>query len=136
MTILEAGLLRSVQEIYQHDDGTINKRVLEELIEDFNYQYGDYGELGFTIRGMLLYDEMARPDFVTLKKKVARDLKVQPAQRSSPQQNYRPQQRGGVYGHEQDPNFMAFDSNQGGYYGDHQQGRENPLNAGYGGYQY
>ena len=131
MTILEAGLLKSVQGVYDPDNGKFNREELEELIDEFcGYYQG--GELGFTVRGMLLYDEMQRPDFVTLKQKVASGMRIQPAQGMNQIDTYEQQQQqqmsyGGRRGYQQDDygrgggygtdNFMAYDSNQGGYRG-------------------
>lgn len=127
MTILEAGLLRSVQGIYDKNDGRIDKEHLEDLIEEFNNLYQG-GDLAFTLRGMLLYDELSRPDFLTLKKTVAKDLRIQAApvnNRPPPTQNYGNGGYGARQQQQQQPvrqsygqdNFMNYDSNQGGNYG-------------------
>jgi serine/threonine protein kinase len=77
LCLLEAGLLESIQDIYNTDQGRISQTKLTDKIDQFDYRYGQaFPELAFTIKSMLQYDEYNRPDWLTLKEKMAAGMAI------------------------------------------------------------
>jgi serine/threonine protein kinase len=65
LTLLEAGLLKSVQGIYE-GRSTVDSKALEELIQEFELQHDDNPLMYSTVRKMLEIEEDERPDFPQL----------------------------------------------------------------------
>lgn len=64
LTILEAGIMKSIQSIYSGD--TIDVKCLEELIQEFEMKNDDNPLLYSTVRKLLEIEEDERPDFPQL----------------------------------------------------------------------
>ena len=67
MILLEAGLLRSVQEVYDTNIGEIRKNKLKILLEDFVHEYRSLPQLCEIVSSCLEIREEQRPDFAELK---------------------------------------------------------------------
>lgn len=66
LSILEAGLMRSVQGIYGNDNSGFQAKALEDLLNEFENKYLNNPLLFTSVRKMLEVDEENRPDFVNL----------------------------------------------------------------------
>lgn len=65
LVILEAGLLKSVRNIY--DSSNINKNILDSYLKEFEEKYNNNPLLFSSLRKILEFDEEERPDFISLK---------------------------------------------------------------------
>ena len=66
LTILEAGIMKSVQSVYNKEGG-IDYGILEEFLLDLERKFQENPLLYTSVRKMLEIDEEERPDFLTLK---------------------------------------------------------------------
>ena len=66
LSILEAGVMRSVQGIYGISDN-FEPKILDELLNEFEERYQDNPLLFTSVRKMLEVNEDERPDFISLK---------------------------------------------------------------------
>ena len=84
LTILEAGLLKPIQNIYNKSKGKINQGVLRELLSEFSNRYiGDY-DLVQAVRSMLVVSEFDRSDFIELRDLYASNLSIKELTQSDP----------------------------------------------------
>lgn len=67
LIILEAGLLQSIQKIYDPDQARVRTTILAELIEKFEERYSNSADLCQTVRSMLTIEETDRPYFKEIK---------------------------------------------------------------------
>ena len=66
LTILEAGLMRSIQSIYTGRE-EIDINILESFLNEFEQRYSENPLLFTSIRKMLDFKEEERPDFISMK---------------------------------------------------------------------
>lgn len=67
LCVLEAGLMRGIQTIYDDMNGQFLDHELEAFIDEFANKYQDNPLLITTVRKMLEINEAARPDFINIK---------------------------------------------------------------------
>ncbi len=67
LILLEAGLLESIQKIYDPDQAKVRTTILAEFIEKFEERYSNNVDLCRTVRSMLTTEETDRPHFKELK---------------------------------------------------------------------
>lgn len=65
LVLLEAGLLKSIKNIY--DSSSINKNILDNYLKEFEEKYDNNPLLFSSLRKILEFDEDERPDFISLK---------------------------------------------------------------------
>lgn len=88
LIILEAGLLKSVQKIYDRSTGKIKQNELHSLIEEFSNRYvGDY-DLVQAVRSMLVVSELDRTSFTELKMQYASNLSLRDLAKSNDFQEF------------------------------------------------
>jgi hypothetical protein len=74
LALLETGLLKSIQGIFDRRKKALDVTELNELIQQFEYRYVEEFELCQAIRSMLIVSESDRPDFLELRSKYALNL--------------------------------------------------------------
>jgi len=74
LTLLESGLLQSVQGVFDRRKSKMDVEELHELIQQFEYRYVEEFELCQALRSMLMISESDRPDFLELRSKYALNL--------------------------------------------------------------
>lgn len=67
LCLLESGVLKSIQHIYDPTDQAINYKIMQDLIDEFCEKYSSE-ELHKILRVCLLLEEKNRPDWVELRK--------------------------------------------------------------------
>lgn len=65
--MLHAGLLKSVQNIYDRNNKTVRRNTLTKLVEEFVNKYSEYRELCSIVCSCLNFSPELRPDFSKLK---------------------------------------------------------------------
>lgn len=76
LVLIEAGILKSIQGIYDRRRGEINQNELHNLIEEFSKKYfGDYA-LVQAVRSMLVVSEFDRTSFTELKMQYANQVNL------------------------------------------------------------
>jgi hypothetical protein len=92
LVILEAGLLKSLHSLYPEGSLSLDRRVLEDYLREFNSRYRE-GQLAEGLRKMLFVDEASRCDMVevlewTRRSKVVHEVRdVRKAQERSSNKN-------------------------------------------------
>ena len=74
--LLEAGLLRKVQDIYEEENSWINLEKLECYIDEFCMRQFSSTGLGNLLRSCLDSEESSRLDWIALKQQYANDVCV------------------------------------------------------------
>lgn len=88
LVLLEAGLLKSIQEIYEKKRGTINQNKLNILIEEFSNKYFRDYDLVQALRSMLVVSEFDRSGFTELKMQFAANTSVADLAKSNDFQDF------------------------------------------------
>ena len=67
LIVLEAGLMKSIQSIYDENRGVVSEEAVENLLSKFIEKYPNNPLQITTVRKMLEINESYRPDFVNIK---------------------------------------------------------------------
>lgn len=88
LVLLEAGLLKSIQNVYDRKTGKIKQNELHSMIEEFSNRYvGDY-DLVQALRSLLVVSEFDRSGFAELKMQYATNMNLRELAKSDHFQSF------------------------------------------------